>query len=343
MTTKQNGYESELHLFGKMVFESAEGQTIELPPSPHPRFTPPGQFAIQRVEMEKGIPWAGYNGRKPDIILTDPDGRKLIVEITNASAKSANYCGDMERAGFWLAVELDVRAWKGHVEKRPDFSSGSMLQDIARQFKWLAPGRPAQLMEWEEYRMAYEVYDKDAWLAWGRESMEVNLASYGRAEYMDWWSCKMIPRGVSSPWAAAVQSPECPKACLALGPQLTMTAGTYNQPGPSNAGWPFYIGQEVETGWVLHRDGVPLLKYRVRSMPGGCYQGAWSGVYSEPNIFGPPFFDDKWDQVLETGDTSLFRFEGERVEHRVWPIRPRWKQAVEDIFADLVPGARPTY
>ena len=341
----QNTRESQLHQFGKMVFEGAEGKTMGLPPSPHPRFTPPVDFTIERVEIEKGIPWAGWAGRRPDIVLTSPDGRKLVVEVKNTSGKGPDYSRDLEKAGFWLAVELDVSAWEKHPEKRPDFSSRSMLQDVAGQFRWLMPGRPAALLEWEEYSLPYRVYDKDLWLSWVRESREVNLASYGRAEHMDLWSCEMIPHGVNSPWAAAVQSPECPPPCLQVEGLGLLSAATYRYepPGIPRRMWPFYIGEDVETGWVLHRNGVPLPEYQVRSLPAGHYQAVWTEVSEGDPSFYIGSYLHKLDRVVETRDASLFHFQGELVENRVWPIRPTWKKAVQDIFAHLVPGATPTF
>ena len=94
--------ESELHAFGKMVFEDAEGKTIRLPMAQSPRFNPPLEHRIKRVEFEKSLPYVGHNGRRPDVVLTSTEGVKIIVEVNYANGKGVDYGLDLARAGSWL-------------------------------------------------------------------------------------------------------------------------------------------------------------------------------------------------------------------------------------------------
>ena len=150
--------ESQLHEYGKMLFEDAAGQTLRLPQCESPRFCPPEAFSVARVEFEKGIPWAGYAGRQPDIVLTSTFGTKLVIEIKNSSGKDSNYISAMEQAGFTLILELDVSTWRNYPELRPNFSEPAWLSNVMVQARWLSPGK-AFHCEWEQYREGHHVYD----------------------------------------------------------------------------------------------------------------------------------------------------------------------------------------
>ena len=148
--------ESQLHLLGKEVFADAAGKTIKLPPAPSPRFTPPRKFRIKKVQTEYPLP-VGRGGRRPDIILTDDDGIKIVVEVSNAYHKGKRYFDDMDFGGFSLILELDVSKWRDNKELRPDFSSRSMLQDMIDQCKWLSAGK-ARPIGWVEQELPYCIY-----------------------------------------------------------------------------------------------------------------------------------------------------------------------------------------
>ena len=148
--------ESQLHLLGKEVFADAAGKTIKLPPAPSPRFTPPRKFRIKRVQTEHPLP-VGIGGRRPDIILTDDDGIKIVVEVSNAYRKSRRYFDDMDLGGFSQILELDVSKWRDNKELRPDFSSRSMLQDMIDQCKWLSAGK-ARPISWVKQELPYCTY-----------------------------------------------------------------------------------------------------------------------------------------------------------------------------------------
>ena len=144
--------EANIHAYGKMIFEDAEGQTIRVPEAPSPRFSPPKTFTVKRVDIEREVPWAGHNGRRPDILLTSPEGTKLVVEIKNSNGKAICYGEDLEQAGLWLALEIDVAPWKDNKLLRPDFTNPAMLQSVIDQATWLVPGKPRP-MSWKPYGM----------------------------------------------------------------------------------------------------------------------------------------------------------------------------------------------
>ena len=87
--------ESELHLLGKAVFEDAEGKKICLPPHPSPRYNPPLEHTVKKVEFEKELPYVGYYGRRADVVLTTDDGLRIVVEVKNTHGKGAIYVSDL--------------------------------------------------------------------------------------------------------------------------------------------------------------------------------------------------------------------------------------------------------
>lgn len=156
-SVKGNIHGGQIHELAKVCFEDSVGKVLNLPRSVTPRFDPPRQFHVSRVEFERPIPFAGYNGRRPDVVLTSEDGLKLLIEIKNTNGKSAQYGWDMSDAGFWLVLELDVSNWKSHPELRPDFSSAEMLQQVMDQTYWLSAGKPRSI-EWRSYTLRYRDY-----------------------------------------------------------------------------------------------------------------------------------------------------------------------------------------
>ena len=153
--------ESELHILGKSVFEDAEGKDIQLPAGPpSPRFNPPLRHTVKKVEWEKELPYAGHNGRRADVVLTSVQGIKVIVEVKYSNGKGMNYGFDVNDAGHWLVVQLDVARWKEDKCLMPDFSSPNMLQDVLNQVVWLSPGKPCS-MEWRPYKDIWHRYEHD--------------------------------------------------------------------------------------------------------------------------------------------------------------------------------------
>ena len=125
---------------GKSVFEDAEDKDIQLPAPPSPRFNPPLRHTVKKVELEKELPYAGHNGRRADVVLTSAQGIKVIVEVKYSNGKGINYGFDVNDAGHWLVVQLDVARWKEDKCLMPDFSSPNMLQGVLDQVVWLSPG-----------------------------------------------------------------------------------------------------------------------------------------------------------------------------------------------------------
>ena len=184
--------ESELHVLGKTVFDDAVGQEICLPAPVSPLFTPPLKHRVKKVEFEKGLPFAGHNGRRADVILTSVEGVRIIVEVKYSHGKGMDYGFDMARAGNWLAVELDVARWKEDATLLPDFSRPGMLQRVLNQVTWLNPGEPSS-MEWLQYSEVWHKYERD--VAWDRdeESRAERRAEYAR--YGLWFSTLTVHRG----------------------------------------------------------------------------------------------------------------------------------------------------
>ena len=152
--------ESELHVFGKTVFEDAVGRNIRLPVPVSPRFNPPLEHRVKRVEFEKELPFVGHKGRRVDVLLTSSQGVKIVVEVKHFNGKSIDYGFDLARAGNYLAVELVVSRWKDDKTLLPDFSSPAMLQGVLNQVAWLNSGKPCT-MEWMPYTEVWHKYEHD--------------------------------------------------------------------------------------------------------------------------------------------------------------------------------------
>lgn len=131
----------------KLIKQAFEGLTgsIKLPPTPSPYYNPPTHFKVKTVEFEKAIPGIGKGGRVPDILLTDVEGRKLVVELYNTNPKTDDWTQDVASVGL-LAVEVDVYNLK------PDFRATYVerVSEILRNARWLNPGSPADL-KWAPY------------------------------------------------------------------------------------------------------------------------------------------------------------------------------------------------
>ena len=152
--------ESELHVLGKTVFDDAVGQDIYLPAPATPLFDPPLKHTVKTVEFEKGLPFAGHNGRRADVVLTSTEGVRIIVEVKYSNGKGIGYGFDMARAGNWLALELDVARWKDDETLLPDFSRPGTLQGVLNQVTWLNPGKPCAV-EWLPYTEVWHKYEHD--------------------------------------------------------------------------------------------------------------------------------------------------------------------------------------
>ncbi len=327
-------HEGDLHLFGKMCFEMAAGKRITLPKPDSPRFDPPKEFAVQAVEFEKAISWAGHRGRRPDVVLTNEMGHRLIVEIKDSSSKSVTYGNDMSAVGLSLVLELDVSRWRDRQDLRPDFTQGDPLQFVVDQTKWIACGRPS-VMEWRPYGLvAYSCNNTrcddchtfrggDRIIGWSMESLRIfygcprrtlsELAKHtgkqkkeAREEVYKALRCLRI---------------ECEHVSLVERHSSENGVGRITDRAPDKV-W-------RETGWVLHRDGNPLEQYRVRAPAGGGFQAI---VYEHGFIpkslkDGPPSRRPFAEFVTYQRNASLF------------PVRTLWKDAIRDLFSRLAPHA----
>ena len=321
--------ESQLHKFGKMCFEDAEGKTIKLPPAASPMFDPPKTFNIKRVEFEKDIPYAGYVGRKPDILLTNEHGHKLVVEVKNSSSKNENYLQDMGVVGMSLVLELDVSKWKKQTSLMPDFSKGSPLQTVISQTKWLSCGQPRE-MEWRPYALVlYECDSEDicnlcqqlrGGFRRGRKGQSLRLFYWSPSDRLATLASRAglgmdearekIYSGLSS------FSTDCQKvSILTLSPdEKRIEAIEDRNPDRTHR----------ETGWVLLRDDKELTQFRIRRMPDGF----------QPVIYGQGFANGS-----SKGD-PVFDFQRNRDENP-FLVHRTWKEAVKELFNRLAPGADP--
>lgn len=297
--------ESHLHLLGKEVFADAAGKTINLPPAQSPRFTPPRKFRIKRVQTEYPLP-VGIGGRRPDIILTDDDGIKIVVEISNAYHKGRRYFDDMDFGGFSLILELDVSKWRENKSLRPDFSSRSMLQDMIDQCKWLSAGKPRPI-RWVEQELPYCIYTEEK----TREDLK-QLEAQGVGE--DQLNYEHLRKLGATP---AIMT------CFFL--------------WRDNAPLPGYTILKVGDGRFLaaqfsiepKRRDLPIIDYW-ETLP------VYTRTFHSPGESCP-----KSCQPL--GKYGHRHREGQVFKH--WEGKPRmqWKQAVDDIFAKVAPDVTPIY
>ena len=329
MANRNSAYsESQLHHFGKMCFEDAEGKTIKLPKSVSPMFDPPGTFSIRKVEFEKPVPFAGYAGRQPDILLTDDSGRKLIVEITYSNSKGENYVQDMSAVGMSLALELDVGKWKKDPALMPDFTQGTPLQSVVNQTKWLSPGL-AKEMEWRPYAMV--LYECDSENCSACQMLRGGFFSYRRPIFTRLFyfspraqlSVLASERGVDIEEARRQAykhlfsfSVDCKRvSILNLTPDEKCIESIEDR-NPEKT--------HREMGWVLLREGKELPNFRIRRVPAGF----------QPVVYLRGF------TIGETnlGQVSDFK---EQMAGNHFPTRQTWKDAVNDLFKHLAPKATP--
>ena len=329
MVYKTTAYtESQLHQFGKMCFEDAEGKTIKLPKSTSPMFVPPDSFAIKRVEFEKAVPFAGHNGRQPDILLTDEQGRKLIVEIAYSNTKGESYIHDMNTVGMSLALELDVGKWKKNPALMPDFTKGLPLQDVVNQTTWLSCGRPSE-MEWRPY--AIVLYECESENCSACRMLRGGFFSYRKPIFTRLFyttpgaSVSVIAKELNlEPHQArdvvlkrlSSFSIDCKHVSV-----LTLTPDEKYIDAIEDR---FPEKTFRETGWVLVREGKELTSFRVRKSS----EGFQAVVYRKGFSIG----EDNLGQV------SDFQ---QQMKDNPFPVRQTWKDAVKDLFKHLAPMATP--
>ena len=323
--------ESQLHQFGKMCFEDAEGKTITLPKSASPMFVSPMTFSVSRVEFEKAVPFAGFTGRQPDLLLTDENGRKLIIEITYSNSKSENYIHDMGAVGMSLALELDVGKWKKNPAIMPDFSQGTPLQKVIDQTKWLSCGLPRE-MEWRPYAFVlYECGNDYSCKFCQMIRGGVRVGSRGLTTRLFYYS----PHDKLSDIAkqAGLELVEAREKVYGGLSSYSIDCKDVSVMHTTPDGkWIDSIEDRLpdrthrELGWVLLRDGIELPKYRVRRMSGG-FQAV---VYKHGFEIGQPD-RDQINDFQNMISSNSFR------------VRKTWKEAVKDLFQHLAPLATPLH
>ena len=320
--------EGQLHQFGKICFEDAVGKTIRLPAPVSPLFNPPKTFRINRVEFEKPLPFAGYAGRRPDVVLTDEKGRKLIVEIKSSNGKEEPYLQDMNAIRMSLVLELDVSRWRKQPSLRPDFLSESPLQSVIDQTTWLLCGPPKE-MEWRPYALVlYECAGEDCSLccklrggfleaAKGHSlrlfygSPMATLANLAEELGLEMDAARNeVYRRLSS------LSTDCKEVSVVTPSPDGRRIATVADRNPERT--------FRERGWVLLRDGEELPKFRIRKMPDG---------------FQPVVYEQGFK--TEHGSVHpVLDFQTKR-GNNLFVVRRTWKEAVKDLFNNLAPGADP--
>ena len=317
--------ESQLHEFGKACFEDATGKTVALPGTVNPRFDSPKTFHIKRVEFEKPIPYAGYNGRRPDVVLTNEHGHKLVVEVKNTCGKGFSYCTDMDVVGMSLVLGLDVGRWETERALRPDFSQGSPLQTVVNQTEWLIPGKP-QSMEWWPYGLSlFECPNSGCGtcrlLVGGYLQHEVNETLGVTEKLRLFYGTPMLGvSGLAKHYNLSIDE-VIEQVYKAMSEQPTFCGLEKEEDRKPDPGRSYR-----EHGWVLRRNGAELPQYRIRRMPNG-YQPV---VYKTTLEVASP--DGRYtpvDDVVANRDGNSF------------DVRPTWKLAVKDLFAELAPGVVP--
>lgn len=318
--------ESDLHKFGKRCFDYAEGKTIKLPPAVSPMFTPPRSFTIKQMDIEKSIPYAGEHSRKPDIVMTNEHGHKLVVEIKNSNNKRQDYIEDLNRVGISLILSLDVSRWNDEPSLIPDFSEGSPLQTAIDQTTWLSAGR-ARNMQWKPYGVVlYQCADDEncricARLRGGfikfKEDSSLRLF-YATPAYDLTRLAKELgldPTETRTKVYDAVgsASAECEGVSI-----ITSTPENrqITDKDPSTT--------QRERGWVLTREGAELEQYRIRKVPGGFQPVIYEQSFQSHHP-APPIIED----FIRNRDNNPL------------PICGNWKNAVEILFGQIAPAAEP--
>ena len=307
--------ESQLHQFGKMCFQDAQGKTIRLPVPVSPLFDPPKTFHISRVDFEQPIPHAGYAGRRPDVVLTNPAGHKLIVEIKATNGKGADYQADITNVGMSLALQVDVSKWDSKRELRPDFTQGDPLQTVVNQSIWLSSGVP-RTMEWRPYALAL-----GECLGTGpRHCFCIRWSGgydYFTPEHRYRLAC-FAPMA-NAPTLATEMERSVEDIRATVYRKLATTEIECHEERPVTD-CPL-LSREV--GWALHRDGALLPQYRIRKKATG-YQAV---VYNCAFVAGsePSPVQDFMDK--QTNNPFV--------------MRDTWQLAVKDLFKHLAPRAEP--
>ena len=309
--------ESQLHQFGKMCFQDAQGKIIQLPASVSPLFDPPKTFHVSRVDFEQPIPHAGYTGRRPDVVLTNPAGHKLIVEIKATNGKGADYQADMHNVGMSLALQVDVSKWDSQRELRPDFTQGNPLQTVVNQSIWLSAGVP-RTMEWRPYALALGECP-------GTERhCFCTQWSGGYAYFTPEHRYRLVCLGptANAPTLASELRTEVDDIRATVYRKLATSEIACHREKPlTDCG---LLSREV--GWALHRDGALLPQYRIRKKATG-YQAV---VYDCAFVAGE--FQHSPVPVQDFMDKQA---------NNPFVMRDTWQAAVNDLFKRLVPMAEP--
>ncbi len=281
--------ESELHQKGKECFRYSEGMTIRLPDNCDPRFDPPKTFTISKVQIEQPLPRVKRRAEvRPDVTLTNPSGQTLLVEVTKTNSKTRRYTQQINSAGVFLALDLNVDNWEKGFAPEPqlDQDRAQFTQMALDQTTWLVPGLPGH-MEWRPY--AIVIYECNSHrcgpctaslggfrkhrdrkqLRLRYESPPLPLHALAKREHLSLEETRKTTYRQLS--AISIPCPEV--STVTLNPsEDRYDAITDRSPETTVR----------ETGWVLVRDGEELTKFRVRKAPDGFQpviynQNFWSG------------------------------------------------------------------
>ena len=312
--------ESQLHQFGKMCFQDAQGKVIRLPVPVSPLFDPPKTFHISRVDFEQPIPHAGYTGRRPDVVLTNPEGHKLIVEIKVTNGKGADYQADMHNVGMSLALQVDVSKWDSQRELRPDFTQGDPLQTVVNQSIWLSSGVP-RTMEWRPYALALMTCPGMEPRCFCNAWSGGNAHAYFTPEHR--YRLVYFAPMANAPTLATEMERSVEDIRATVYRELATTETKCHEAKPlTDCG---LLSREV--GWALHRDGALLPQYRIRKKATG-YQVV---VY---------YCDFETRQSQHSPHPPVQEFM-EKQANNPFLIRDTWQTAVKDLFKHLAPMAEP--
>ncbi len=276
-----------------------------MPPAESPRFTPPRKFRIKKVQTEYPLP-VGIGGRRPDVILTDDDGIKIVVEVSNAYHKGRRYFDDMDFGGFSLILELDVSKWRENKDLRPDFSSRSMLQDMIDQCKWLSAGKPRPI-GWVEQELPYCNYTDEKTREDLRRLEEQGIGK-DQLKYEHLRRLGATPDSMTCFFLWRDNAPLPNYTILKLDDERFQAAQFSIEP---------------------KRRDLPIVAYW-ETLP------TYATTAHSPGETCPK----SCNPVVEYGRAHR---EGQVFKH--WEGKPhaRWEQAVEDIFAKVAPGVTPIF